>query len=500
MKEIMPTTDHLSAPSADEQARFIEQGLTLDQFGRPLHPWRDQLGELEDGKGTYWKWGPNYTVDPVVIAGNNILLIKRRDNGMWALPGGFVDDGETIVEAGRRETLEESGNNTLNDSPEFIYQGPVNDYRARRNAWPETTVLFWRADLPSPLKAGDDAIDAKWMPLNSVRSLPLHGSHNELIDTVIQRYGTPLEQIDYFGDENEVVIPSDGHMGYQHAVVTTPIGTRFFIKRHDPSLFTDPLREAHSRLYLQKEHRIYETSQAITAYLPSTVQLYGDHTLAMEAFDSRDGWLWRAPSETAMRQRYIREILTALQTIATTPITESPVIVPTNTTFHREGWERFPEHRIRFDEALRTSSLSSATELADKLDELYANYQSEPQSDATHFAHHDARQSNIAWHPDLGVRIVDWSWAGAGVAAADSTNFLIDLARTGIDVEPYMHAFNPAHARVLIGFWLEHSTWETPTSDRSVRIQQLRSAIAAFRLLQGLSDDTDCSLTTRSHH
>ncbi len=38
-----------------------------------------------------------------------ILLMQRSDNGMWGLPGGYVDPGESVVEAARREVEEETG-------------------------------------------------------------------------------------------------------------------------------------------------------------------------------------------------------------------------------------------------------------------------------------------------------------------------------------------------------------------------------------------------------
>ena len=40
---------------------------------------------------------------------NEVLLIRRADNGFWALPGGCQDLGETPAEAAARECLEESG-------------------------------------------------------------------------------------------------------------------------------------------------------------------------------------------------------------------------------------------------------------------------------------------------------------------------------------------------------------------------------------------------------
>ena len=43
------------------------------------------------------------------FAGTDLLLIKRRDNGLWALPGGFVEVGETLAEAAAREFWEEAG-------------------------------------------------------------------------------------------------------------------------------------------------------------------------------------------------------------------------------------------------------------------------------------------------------------------------------------------------------------------------------------------------------
>ncbi len=44
-----------------------------------------------------------------LLADGQIILVKRRDNGKWALPGGMVDWGEDIPTAMKRELLEETG-------------------------------------------------------------------------------------------------------------------------------------------------------------------------------------------------------------------------------------------------------------------------------------------------------------------------------------------------------------------------------------------------------
>ena len=55
---------------------------------------------------------PRLTTDGILIKGNEILLIKRKNEPFkdnWALPGGFVEYGEKVEDAVVREFFEESG-------------------------------------------------------------------------------------------------------------------------------------------------------------------------------------------------------------------------------------------------------------------------------------------------------------------------------------------------------------------------------------------------------
>lgn len=186
-----PDTDVVPAPA--EQQKLAEDGLELDSQGRPLHPWLANM--LEDpkigivtGKGAYWQWGPNKTVDAVVTRRGEVLLIKRGDTGAWALPGGFQDNEPAIIGAAR-EVAEETGviipgNSTIG----LAYHGPVVDTRVTANAWPETTAF--RFDLPSndmsELRAGDDAADAAWFPFNiALQGDLLFGSHHMLLERAL---------------------------------------------------------------------------------------------------------------------------------------------------------------------------------------------------------------------------------------------------------------------------------------------------------------------------
>ena len=52
---------------------------------------------------------PAAGADAVIFREDKILLIKRSDNGLWAVPGGLVEVGETLAEAAQRELWEETG-------------------------------------------------------------------------------------------------------------------------------------------------------------------------------------------------------------------------------------------------------------------------------------------------------------------------------------------------------------------------------------------------------
>lgn len=49
------------------------------------------------------------SVSAMVWRGDAFLLMRRSDNGHWGLPGGFVEIGESVAEATRREVIEETG-------------------------------------------------------------------------------------------------------------------------------------------------------------------------------------------------------------------------------------------------------------------------------------------------------------------------------------------------------------------------------------------------------
>lgn len=194
--------DMLLSPADKERLSYAD--YNHDSFGRPLHPWLEDMVTRPDigvvtGKGFYWNWGPNYTADPIItrhdLAEPHVLLIERGDTGQLALPGGFVDAGEDSLVAAIREAKEESfvDLTALNPLVRPIYDGPLADIRVTAHAWPHTFAYHFALPentphLPEPnvpYRAGDDANTACWIPVSTVDA-HVFGSHKLLIELATQ--------------------------------------------------------------------------------------------------------------------------------------------------------------------------------------------------------------------------------------------------------------------------------------------------------------------------
>ena len=104
---------------------------------------------------------------------DRLLVIQRGDGvgrGQWAVPGGKVRWGETWREAAQREALEETGLE--------VKVGPViwtgeSVGPGQPPEWHFSLVDFACEVVGGDLRAGDDAADVRWVPIDEVRDYPL---------------------------------------------------------------------------------------------------------------------------------------------------------------------------------------------------------------------------------------------------------------------------------------------------------------------------------------
>jgi len=117
------------------------------------------------------------TVDAIITDNGKIVLIQRQNapfRGMWALPGGFVDENETVRHACMREAQEETGLIVTPQTLIDVYSEPKRDPRGY-----VISVLFSCHVLKGELKAGDDAAKAKWFQLKQLP--PMAFDHEKMI-------------------------------------------------------------------------------------------------------------------------------------------------------------------------------------------------------------------------------------------------------------------------------------------------------------------------------
>ncbi len=112
---------------------------------------------------------PSFTADVAVFSRNDegqmrLLMVRRGGHpylGCWALPGGFVNEGEDADAAAFRELEEETGVTELVAEQLGVYSTPGRDPRG----WTVSAAYVSCVEEGVVAQAGDDASDAQWCPI-----------------------------------------------------------------------------------------------------------------------------------------------------------------------------------------------------------------------------------------------------------------------------------------------------------------------------------------------
>ena len=115
----------------------------------------------------------------VLVEAGQVLLVQRKFEprvGMWTLPAGFVEYDEHVAACAVRETKEET-------NLDVELEGLFGAYMAMDDPRVQVVLLLYRCRrVGGELRAGDDAIDARFFPINGTPKEIAFKAHEQALE------------------------------------------------------------------------------------------------------------------------------------------------------------------------------------------------------------------------------------------------------------------------------------------------------------------------------
>jgi ADP-ribose pyrophosphatase YjhB (NUDIX family) len=130
----------------------------------------------------------------VVNDDGEILMIRRTDNGNWAVPGGAIDLGESVAQAAVREAREESGIECEITGIVGIYSDPkhVILYTSNGEVRQEFSIVLTARPVAGRPTPSSESSEVHWVPASAISGYTMDRSMRLRIDDYLDRKESPV--------------------------------------------------------------------------------------------------------------------------------------------------------------------------------------------------------------------------------------------------------------------------------------------------------------------
>ena len=303
------------------------------------------------------------------------------------------------------------------------------------------------------------------------------------------------------------VTPVSGGFSRNRRALVSAGDKIIFVKEVDVDLLPDDGER--ELAWLKKDYEMTRLLQKIhPQYVADWTKLAGDgYVLMTSSYALTDGWLWQPPAEKFLAERYTSAVVAATRELEKTELPHKVIeelqLQPFTTA--KLGLDDGID-QIIIDGDIRRQLIDNyrtllpeqsevnqqrcqkMMELLSRSDELadisVCAKQFAKQSEDC-FNHSDVRSDNLAFHPQTGeLKLVDCNWASYAPRGSGATEFLIDMARHGQDVTPWLDELNAEMLAAFVGFYLIRSLKPPLQPGDNLRQMRALSAATAYDLLE----------------
>jgi hypothetical protein cdivTM_02326 len=329
-------------------------------------------------------------------------------------------------------------------------------------------------------------------------------NHNKLLTARALQCAAVELSVDY--SDLRVTPVSGGFSRNRRALVSAGDRT-IFVKEVDVDLLPDDGER--ELAWLKKDREVMRLLQKIhPQYVADWTKLAGDgYVLMTNSYTSADGWLWRPPTEKSLAERYISAVVKATRELEKTELPHEVV--------EELQLQPFAAAKLGLDDGIdqviadadirrqlidnyqtllpeqsevnqrRCQNMMELLGRSDELADISVRAKQFTKQPENCFNHSDVRSDNLAFQPQTGdLKLVDWNWASYVPRGSGATEFLVDMARHGQDVTPWLEELNAEMLAAFVGFYLTRSLKPPLQPGDNLRQMRALSAATVYDLLE----------------